>query len=74
MSEQAKRNEDMVAIHRMVVLIDEQAPAVEVDEHEEDTLESESTVDLAPFEIAWREEFEADAELTPWIVNEEHGV
>jgi len=70
MNEAKKRNEDMVTIHKMVVLIDEQAPSVPADE---DDLTEENTLDLSPYEVV-RTMDELDAELTPWLVNELHGV
>lgn len=71
MNQAEERNEDMVAIHRMVVLIDEQAPPVPADEEDEDTVED--TVQLAPYEIA-RLLDEVAIEVVPWVVAEEHGV
>ena len=69
MNEAQKRDEGMVAIHRMVVLIDEQAPPVEADE---DDLTEENTLDLSPYEVV-RTMDALDAELVPWLVNEELG-
>lgn len=66
---QQTENTDQIARLKCIIIEAEQAPPVPADEEE---FTEENTLELAPYEVV-RTMDELDAELTPWIVNEELG-